>query len=93
MAIGAKRAREAAAAQMNRPQLRALPITGVDGLPDVGQRLVVEGRLAATIVQMSTGRPAIEWAVRWLGGHTASLDVVLPVTPYPTVSDSLSRTA
>jgi ABC-type sugar transport system substrate-binding protein len=90
MATGARRALQAAANEMNRPELRALPLTGVDGLPEVGQRLVDEGQLAATIVQPSTGRPAIEWAVRWLGGHTASLDVVLPVTTYPTFAEKVT---
>ena len=93
MAIGAKRALAAAAVEMQRPELSRLPLTGCDGLPDVGQKLVRQGELAATVVQLSTGRPAIEWTSKWLTGQTASLDVTLPAMAFPELSNSLSLSA
>ena len=47
--------------ELSRPELRTLPVTGVDGLAEVGQKLVHQRILAATILQQSTGGPAIEW--------------------------------
>jgi ABC-type sugar transport system substrate-binding protein len=83
MAIGARNALEALAADLHRPALSAVALVGVDGHPDVGRRLVDEGRLAATIVQLSSGGPAVEWAAKVLDGLGPSVDVVLPLTPYP----------
>jgi ABC-type sugar transport system substrate-binding protein len=93
MAMGARKALDAAATEMNRPELRTLPITGVDGLPDVGQKLVREGALKATILQQSSGGPAMEWAARWFSGQQNEVDVVLPVAPYPELRTAISRIA
>jgi ABC-type sugar transport system substrate-binding protein len=92
MAIGAKKALEAAAVEMNRPELARLPVTGVDGLAEVGQKLVQQRVLAGTILQQSTGGPAIEWVGRWLSGAPLKPDVVLPVVSYPEIG-RLSLTA
>jgi ABC-type sugar transport system substrate-binding protein len=83
MAIGAQRALAALAAELNRPELAKVPTIGIDGHPNVGRKLVDEGRLMATIVQQSTGGPALEWAARVLAGQRPSPDVVLPLVPYP----------
>ena len=56
---------------------------GVDGHPNVGRKLVGEGRLIATIIQLSSGGPAVEWAAKVVAGERPSPDVVLPLTPYP----------
>jgi ABC-type sugar transport system substrate-binding protein len=53
MAVGAARALSAAT------DLARLPIIGCDGLPGGGQRLVNEGRLAATVVTPPNTGPAI----------------------------------
>jgi ABC-type sugar transport system substrate-binding protein len=89
MAVGARRALERAASELHRPELRGLKVTGVDGLAS-GQALVTQGTLAGTILQTSSGRPAVEWAARWLDGDAPALDVVLPVTPYPSLPRSLA---
>jgi ABC-type sugar transport system substrate-binding protein len=53
MAVGAARA------LAGSPELAKLPITGCDGLPDGGVRLVDEGKLAATVVTPPNTGPAI----------------------------------
>ena len=83
MAVGAASALAIASREMNRPELAGVKVTGVDGLPNIGQRLVTDGMLAATIVQPSTGQPAIEWAAAWLAGRSAPPDVTLPVSSFP----------
>lgn len=85
MALGAAAALETASREMTRPELARLKVTGIDGLPDLGQRQVTEGALAATIIQPSSGKPAVEWATSWLDGRKAPLDVTLPVTPFPPI--------
>ena len=83
MAIGARTALEAFAAEIDRPELARVPMVGIDGHPDVGRRLVDEGKLAATIIQLSSGGPAVEWASKVLAGQNPLSDVVLPLTAYP----------
>jgi ribose transport system substrate-binding protein len=83
MAVGAKRALDAMALELGRPELGRVPLIGVDGHPDVGRKLVGEGKLVATIIQLSSGGPAVEWAAKVLAGERPSPDVVLPLTPYP----------
>ena len=93
MGHGARRALEGMADELRKPELRRLPVTGVDGLPAAGQTLVAEGVLTATIVQRSSGGPAMDWAARWIGGERPTDDVVLPVTPHPDLAATLPRSA
>jgi ABC-type sugar transport system substrate-binding protein len=62
MARGARRAIDAipeAAAWRNVPYL------GIDGVPEVGQKLVAAGQLTATVVMPSNVGPALEVVDRW----------------------------
>jgi ABC-type sugar transport system substrate-binding protein len=84
MAVGARKALEVAAAEMRRAELATVPVTGFDGHPEVGRKLVDQGRLSATIIHPCPGAPA----VRWLGealrhGRYDGARIVLPLTPYP----------
>jgi ABC-type sugar transport system substrate-binding protein len=83
MASGAKKALDAMAVEIQRPALARVPLMGIDGHHDVGRRFVDQGTFAATIIQLSSGGPAVEWAARVLADDTAPADVVLPLTPYP----------
>ena len=83
MAIGARKALATAADEMRRPALAALPMTGFDGHPSVGRRMVDEGQLTATLIQSGPGTPAVEWVDRARAGDKSSPKVVLPLTPYP----------
>jgi ABC-type sugar transport system substrate-binding protein len=79
MATGAQRAIAA-----RRPEWANLPFTGCDGLPEGGQRLVNEHKLAATVVLPSTAGPAVDL----VADHQRSGTLLLPRTvltprPYP----------
>jgi len=83
MAGGARRALVEAARTMGRPKLAKVPLLGFDGHPDVGQKLVASGELAATVIQKVTGKPAVEWIAGRASGQPLPLDVVLPLTAFP----------
>jgi ABC-type sugar transport system substrate-binding protein len=83
MAVGARNALTAMAAELQRPDLSDVRAVGIDGHPNVGRRLVDDGVLTATIIQASSGGPAVEWAARVLDGANPAPDVVLPLQPYP----------
>jgi ABC-type sugar transport system substrate-binding protein len=55
LAVGARKALQA-----HHPEWARAPLTGCDGLPDGGQRLVDTGHLAATIAVPSCTGPAVE---------------------------------
>jgi inositol transport system substrate-binding protein len=82
MARGAHRALGAA------NTTRSVHVLGCDGLPGDGQRLVEEGKLAATVILPTTTGPAIEMLARvLLEGARAPAELLLPVAPFP--SDSV----
>jgi ABC-type sugar transport system substrate-binding protein len=60
MALGARAAVDALAAEMNRPDLRGIRICGMDGVADAGQKYVTSGLLTATIISPSTSGAAVE---------------------------------
>src|SRR5262249_47943637 len=72
MAAGARQA-----IQQLRPEWARLPFTGCDGLPGGGQRMVAEGKLAATVIKPTTAGPAIEFVARRLRGEPTPPDLVL----------------
>ena len=79
MAQGARRALLAAG-----PEMRSVPLTGVDGLPNGGQRLVQVGELTATVVVPSSTGPAIR-ALAGAVGTGAPMLAELRIAPrsYP----------
>jgi ABC-type sugar transport system substrate-binding protein len=60
MAAGVLEALAEGAREMGHPEIARTPVTGCDGAPDVGQRLVREGRLAATVVLPRVAGPAVQ---------------------------------
>ena len=66
MAAAVVEALAAAAAEASAPDLATIPVTGCDGAPDGGQRLVREGKLAATVVLPRVAAPAVEVIARLL---------------------------
>jgi ABC-type sugar transport system substrate-binding protein len=79
MAIGARKALSA-----RRPEWAGLPFTGVDGLPEGGQRLVRAGTLAATVIMPSNAGPAVNLVAAHLrSGRRAPLELVLAPSSYP----------
>jgi ABC-type sugar transport system substrate-binding protein len=66
MAAAAIEALAAAAAESRQSDLVRIPVTGCDGAPEFGQRLVRDGRLAATVVLPRVAGPAVEVVARLL---------------------------
>jgi ABC-type sugar transport system substrate-binding protein len=66
MAVGARNALESVASYLRRPEIARIPVTGVDGLPGRGQKLVNDGTLAATVIVPSSGGPAVQLVVQAL---------------------------
>jgi ABC-type sugar transport system substrate-binding protein len=83
MAQGARTAVERVAVHLKRPEIAGVPVTGVDGIETFGQRLVGLGRLTATVVQPSSGGPAVDLLASCLKGAPMPATTVLPLTSYP----------
>ncbi len=64
-----------------------VPITGCDGLPEGGQRMVREGVLAATVIQPITAAPAVELVARALRGESVELSTRLAPRAFPSVEE------
>jgi ABC-type sugar transport system substrate-binding protein len=60
MAQGVLEALAAAAAESGRPEVAKIPVAGCDGAPGIGQKMVREGRLVATVVLPRVAGPAVE---------------------------------
>jgi ABC-type sugar transport system substrate-binding protein len=87
MAAGARKALHEAAATFGKPEWRTVPVTGVDGLPGYGQRLVDDGTLAATITVPATSGTGVELLAKALRGTATPPTVTtLPVSSYPAVA-------
>ncbi|HET7292086.1 MAG TPA: sugar ABC transporter substrate-binding protein [Vicinamibacteria bacterium] len=65
------------ARELARPELAQVVVTGCDGTPQLGQRLVKEGRLRATVALARSSGPAVELLVRALTGGTPPPPVTL----------------
>jgi ribose transport system substrate-binding protein len=84
MALGARQALHRAARERDRLEWMRVPVLGVDGLPDEGQRLVDERTLAATVVVPPTSGAAVELVARfWREDAPIPARVVLDPRPYP----------
>jgi ABC-type sugar transport system substrate-binding protein len=91
MAVGALRALDMVATELDRPELLRAKILGCDGLPAEGRRLVDERKLTATVSVPSTAGVALDLLIRSLdGGNKPPLETLMPCSSYPTL-DSLAR--
>jgi ABC-type sugar transport system substrate-binding protein len=87
MALGVRQALRDAASRRGQPELALVPITGCDGSPGLGQRLVREKRLSATVAVPSASGPAIEWLARARDdGARPPIHIMLPVSSFPEVA-------
>ena len=84
IARGARKAFGEVASSEERDRWIALPITGVDGLPDEGQVWVNRGELTATVVASTTTAVAVEMVIKALqsGTQPAAL-TALELKSYP----------
>ncbi len=58
------------ARELSRRELAQVVVTGCDGTPQLGQRLVREGRLRATVALARSSGPAVDLVARALTGGT-----------------------
>jgi ABC-type sugar transport system substrate-binding protein len=83
MALGVRQALRDIESQRDWP-IGKSPIVGCDGAEDLGQRMVRQGRMKATVVMTPATGAAIEWIVRSRnGGSLPPAHLVLPVTSMP----------
>jgi ABC-type sugar transport system substrate-binding protein len=68
MAGGVLEALAAAAAESGKPEIARLPVSGCDGAPEIGQRMVREGALVATVVLPRVAGPAVDEVAALLAG-------------------------
>jgi ABC-type sugar transport system substrate-binding protein len=83
MALGARQALRDAASRRGEMSLAEIPVTGCDGSPGFGQRLVREKRLLATVEVPSAAGRAMEWIARARDGEHPPPLVTLPVASVP----------
>ncbi len=84
MAIGARTALVREAERQGRPEIARIRVTGCDGLPGFGQRLVLDQRLAATVtIPPTAGRAVEELAAALAGSRLPPEQIVLGVWSYP----------
>jgi ABC-type sugar transport system substrate-binding protein len=82
MARGTRRAFEAVPDVAG--QWGSVPFLGIDGVPSVGQRMVKEGQLTATVVMPSNTGPALEALGRWLrSGIVPPASIRVPISSFP----------
>jgi ABC-type sugar transport system substrate-binding protein len=92
MALGARQALRDAGSRTGNANLAEVPVTGCDGSPGFGQRLVREKRLLATVEVPSAAGPAMEWIARVRdGGERPPRLVMLPVTSVPPLHEISAR--
>jgi ABC-type sugar transport system substrate-binding protein len=78
MAVGARRA-----LRVHRPEWADVALTGCDGLPEGGQRLVRSGDLAATVITPTTAGRAVTLVGRSIAGERVDADVRLAAESFP----------
>jgi ABC-type sugar transport system substrate-binding protein len=92
MALGARQALRDAGSRRGDDALSEVPVTGCDGSPGFGKRLVRERRLLATVEVPSASGRAMEWIARARDGAERPPPVVmLPVTSVPGVHEIVPR--
>ena len=83
MAMGARSALLAAAAELKRPELADLPVTGCDGTRTYGQTLVRTRKLAATVIMPPTADRALgELAQAFSTGRPPTVDISLEASSF-----------
>jgi ABC-type sugar transport system substrate-binding protein len=82
MAMGARKALLTGASELQRTA--RVPVTGCDGTPSYGQRLVMAGELAATVViPPVSGRAVKEIASMLDTGRSPQAEIVVKVSSFP----------
>jgi ABC-type sugar transport system substrate-binding protein len=92
MALGARKAVEAAPAGPQREEWLKLPFTGVDGVPTTGQAWVQKHMLAATVVIPALTGQALELVAKALSAGTqVPVHTLTSVASYPPLEELRRR--
>lgn len=88
MASGVLEALAAAAAEAGKPEIARVPVTGCDGAPEVGQKMVRDGQLVATVVLPRVAGPAVEEVAALLArGEKPAPLVTHAATSFPPLAE------
>lgn len=88
MAGGVLEALAAAAAESGKPDVARIPVAGCDGAPEIGQKMVREGRLVATVVLPRVAGPAVEEVAALLArGERPAPVITHAATSYPPLGE------
>jgi ABC-type sugar transport system substrate-binding protein len=88
MALGARQAMRDVASRRDLPQLATLPILGCDGSAALGQRMVLQRRLWATVRVPSAAGPAVQWLARARDGTGEPPEhLTLAVSSFPELAE------
>jgi ABC-type sugar transport system substrate-binding protein len=92
MALGARQALRDAGSRRGNDRLSEVPVSGCDGSPGFGKRLVREKRLMATVEVPSASGPAMQWIARARdGAERPPAVVMLPVNSVPALHEIRAR--
>jgi ABC-type sugar transport system substrate-binding protein len=88
MAGGALEALAAAAAESGQKVVARIPVAGCDGAPDIGQKMVQDGQLVATVVLPRVAGPAVDEVAALLASGARPATVIThAATSFPPLSD------
>ena len=90
MAAGARKALTDEVCRLKHLKVGKLHVTGCDGASSFGQRLVAEGMITATVLVPSVSGRAVDEIASWFrGGPLPPEEIVLGVSSFPDLHDSL----
>jgi ABC-type sugar transport system substrate-binding protein len=88
MAGGVLEALAAAAAESGQADIARIPVAGCDGAPDIGQKMVRDGRLVATVVLPRVAGPAVDEIAALLARGARPAPVIAhAATSFPPLGD------
>jgi ABC-type sugar transport system substrate-binding protein len=88
MAGGVLEALAAAAEEAGKPDLARIPVAGCDGAPEIGQKMVREGRLVATVVLPRVAGPAVDEVAALLSrGEKPAPAITHAATSFPPIGE------
>jgi ABC-type sugar transport system substrate-binding protein len=88
MAGGVLEALAAAAGEAGKAEIARIPVAGCDGAPEIGQKMVREGKLVATVVLPRVTGPAVDAVAALLARREKPAPVVtLGATSFPPLAE------
>lgn len=88
LAEGALEALAAAAAESKQPETARIAVAGCDGAPEIGQKMVRDGRLVATVVLPRVAGPAVDEVAAFLArGEKPAPVITHAATSLPPLAD------